>query len=97
MASQELQPKMEDGSCIEVAAANSLFLNSFERWVAASVMCSHKCSSIEERASSIRKSYEMAIKVNIEFHTEMSRLNDDMDSVAMHLAMAQAYRALIST
>jgi hypothetical protein len=99
MALQELRPKMKDSSCIEVtAAANSLFLNSFEQWVAASVTCSQKGDSIEERASSIKKSYEGAIKANIEYHTEMSRLSgDDKDSGAMHLAMAQAYRALIST
>lgn len=40
----------------------------------------------------------MAIRANIEYHTEMSRLSgDDKDSGAMHLAMAQAYWALIST
>ena len=92
-----MQPNMKDSSCIEVtAAANSLFLNSFERWVAASVTCSQKGGSIEERAKNIRRSYEGAIRANIDYHTEMSRHSDDKDSEAMHLAMAQAYMALIS-
>jgi hypothetical protein len=91
-----LQPNIKDGSCVEItAAANSLFLNSFEQWVAASVTCSQKGKSIAERANSIRESYEKAINANIHYHVEMSKLCDDKDSSAMHLAMAQAYSALI--
>jgi hypothetical protein len=88
---------MKDGSCIEVAAAaNSLFLNSFEQWIAASITCAQKGDSITERASNIRESYEKAINANIHYHVEMSKLSDDRDSSAMYLAMAQAYSALIS-
>ncbi|MEW6604463.1 MAG: hypothetical protein AB1351_07205 [Thermoproteota archaeon] len=88
---------MKDGSsCIEVtAAANSLFLNSFEQWVAASITCRQKGTSMQERTKSIKESYEKAINANIHYHTEMARLCSDKDSAALHVAMAQAYIALI--
>ena len=88
---------MKDGAtCIEVtAAANSLFLNSFEQWITASVTCSQNGASVQERTIKIRESYERAIKANVQYHTEMARLSDDKDSVALHTAMAQAYGALV--
>jgi hypothetical protein len=89
--------RKEGDTCIEVtAAANSLFLNSFEKWIAASVKCSQKGASIQERAASIRESYEKAINANIQYHTEMAKLSTDRDSSAMHLAMAKAYSVLIN-
>jgi hypothetical protein len=89
---------MKDGSsCIEVtAAANSLFLKSFEQWIAASVTCSQKGTSIQERTKNIRESYEKAINANIQYHTEMAKMSNDKDSSALHVAMAQAYSALIN-
>ena len=86
----------DGGTCIEVtAAANSLFLNSFEQWIAASVTCSQKGASVQERAIKIRESYEKAIKANVQYHREIARLSNDEDSIAMHTAMAQAYDALV--
>jgi hypothetical protein len=95
-----LHDKIRDGnSCVEVAPfANSLFLRSFEEWVSASMACSEKGSSVKERAARIKLNFEKAIKGNIQYHTEMSQAYvdaGDKDSAAMHLAMAQAYGALI--
>ena len=84
-------------TCIEVtASANALFLNSFEQWVAASVTCSEKGASVKERAIKIRESYEKAINANIQYHTQMAQMTDDRDTIALHTAMAEGYRALIS-
>lgn len=93
----DLRSSIKDGnSCIEVtAAANSLFLNSFEQWIAASVTCSQKGTSLQERTKNIRESYEKAINANIQYHTEMARLSSDKDSIALHVAMAEAYSALV--
>lgn len=95
-----MHDKIRDGnSCVEVAAvANSLFLRSFEEWISASMACSEKGSSVQERAAMIKLNFEKAIKGNIQYHTEMSQAYSDAsdrDSAGMHLAMAQAYRALI--
>jgi hypothetical protein len=83
-------------TCIEVtAAANALFLNSFEQWVAAGVTCSEKGTTIKERAIKIRDSYKKAIKANIEYHIEMAKSSRDKDTVALHAAMAEGYKALV--
>lgn len=90
----------KDGnSCVEIAAvANSLFLRSFEQWVSASMACSEKGSSVQERAATIKLNFEKAMKGDVQYHTEMSQAYSDAgdkDSAGMHLAMAQAYDVLI--
>jgi hypothetical protein len=92
-----LRPNIKEaGACIEVtAAANALFLHSFEQWIAASLACSEKGKTVEERAAKIKESYEKAINANIQYHKEMAALSKDRDSRDLHDAIAKAYSALI--
>lgn len=96
------KPDIKDGghSCVEIAAtANSLFLNNFEKWVAASIVCSEKGLDAGQRIKNIRDSYQNAIKGNIEYHSNMidveKSYGNNNDAAAIHHAMAQAYRALV--
>ena len=95
----ELSSKQKPDVCIEAtAAANALYLRSFEDWVSASIKCEAKGLSEQERIDSIKTSYERAIKSNIAYHEIMAKTEDEMgrkDSAALHSAMAKAYSAFI--
>ena len=87
--------KKVEASIEVTATANALFLHSFEQWITASLACSEKGKTLEERAAKIRESYEKAINANIQYHAEMAALSRDSDSRAMHDAIAKSYRALL--
>jgi hypothetical protein len=56
-------------------------------------------STMEQRIDHIRSSYASAIKGNVEYHTVMSKADNERgnkDAAALHLAMAQAYSALVA-
>lgn len=85
--------------CFEVtAAANALYMRSFEDWVSASIECEEKGLTEQDRISKIKESYERGIKSNIAYHELMAKTENEMgqkDSAALHSAMAKAYSAFI--
>ena len=82
-------------TCIEaIAAANSLYLRSFEDWVSASIRCESKGLTEQDRIARLKNSYRRAIKSNIAYHELVAKTESDMgnkDSAALHSAMAKAY------
>jgi len=91
--------KQTSDVCIEAtAAANALYLRSFEDWVSAGIRCESKGLSEKDRIKSMKESYERGIKSNIAYHELMAKTETEMgkkDAAALHSAMAKAYSAFI--
>ena len=82
-------------TCIEAtAAANALYLRSFEDWVSASIRCEAKGLTEQERIARLKNSYKRAIKSNVAYHELMAKTESETgnkDSASLHSAMVKAY------
>src|SRR5262245_32195479 len=82
----------------KTAVTNALFLRSFEDWVTASISCEAKGETTGQRITTMKESYERAIKSNINYHNLMAKTEAEggnEDSAELHEAMAKAYSSFI--